>query len=191
MPFGTGNDVGDFSDYGTIRSTGVPSDSESSEVAYIKIGNKVECWGKGNIEVAGTDRSTWASNTDPLIISIFGVDTFPYTNDANFYIDVDVTILSEGTTSFATTDLVNSDYNVFGRIYPGDSNIYLFKRGINGNGDEIYTVVPLKPQDLVDNNNPSTQWLHYSFKFSMPVDYNSYNRSYYDTSPGGGGGGAS
>lgn len=190
--FGGGNDTGDFSDYGTIQSTGVPSDSESSEVAYIKIGNKVECWGKGNIEVRAGDRNTWASNTDPLIISIFGVDTFPYTNDVNFYIDVDVTITSEGTTAEATADLTDNDYSIIGRIYPGDSNIYLWKVGISqlgGGTAEGYGMVPLKPQDLVDSDQPNDQFVHYSFKFSMPVDYNSYNRSYFDTTIGGGGNG--
>ena len=187
--FGNGNDTGDFSDYGEIVATGVGSDSEASEMAYIKVGNKVECWGKGNIEV-GSDRNTWASNSNPLVIALnssFNEENvaskiFPYINDTNFYIDVDVTLTSEGTTAEAAADLTDNDYVVSGRIYPGYNTIYLFKKGISdveGTGPIGYGMTPLKPQDLIDGSAPNPQWIHYSFKFSMPALLNSYDRPYW------------
>ena len=44
---------------------------------------------------------------------------------------------------------------------------------------------PIRAEDLIDSGTPNDQFIHYSFKFSIPVDYNSYNRSYYDTAAGG------
>jgi len=186
LPFGSGNDVGDFSNYGNITASGTPTNSDASEMAYIKVGNKVECWGKGNVEVKASNRSTWASNSNPLVIDIFGVETFPYTNDANFYIDVDITLNSEGTTPSTDTDYTVSDYTQVGRIYPGSNEIYLFNKGFKEiGGVATYFMEPIRAEDLIDSGTPNDQFIHYSFKFSIPVDYNSYNRSYYDTAAGG------
>lgn len=189
LPFGSGNNTGDFSNYGSILATGVPTDSDASEMSYIKIGNKVECWGKGNLEVKSVDRATWAGNANPLVIALNYSEEpdfansaiFPYTNDANFYIDVDIAITSEGTTSEANSDLTNNDYIVFGRIYPGDNTIYMFKKGISQvDGSNVgYGMAPLKPQDLVDGDQPNDQWVHYSFKFSIPTNFHAYDRPYW------------
>lgn len=190
LPFGTGNDIGDFSNYGTIQNTGVPVDADSSEMSYVKIGNKIECWGKGTLEVHNADRTTWEINNNPAVIALnYSHDTFqnafvfPYTNDVNFYIDVDVTLISEGKTTPTSTDYAISDYGIKGRIYPGDNVIYLFNIGYKevGGGPTIF-MEPIRVEDLVDSSNPNPQHIHYAFNFSMPTLYNSYNRSNYNTS---------
>jgi len=203
-PSTTSLDAGEFSNYGVINAVGGATTStayETSRYGYVKIGNLIQVWGKGEIGIGEPDYGDWDGNSSPAVISMNmsreGDDpssfVFPYTNDSGTYIDVDVTLISTDTTTDLADVASTSNFNTIGRIYPGDNNIYLFNEGpqvldLNNDtlpisGDDVkYTVKPILIKEfLTDNSTPTTQRIRYSFKFSMPTETNAYNKTHYAT----------
>lgn len=176
--------VGGVTSNGEITTNGtigvLPSSTNTSNYSYVKMGNIINVWGELYYDLSSvTDSDTWAASSDPLIIllndtSISNRYKFPYVNSTSWYIDVNVTIAQNSSTSGQDGQLVH-DFTTVGRIAPGDNIIYLHKYGLlDTTGSAKWHFVEMQPTDLYDSNAGGSFKVYYNF--SMPVEWNSYNR---------------
>ena len=154
--------------------------SHNREYSYVKIGNVVHVWGEVNIDISsGSQATVWAGETDPLLILLndpTGSQSFrfPYVNASNSYVDVNVKIRQNSETAGQS----GGDANYFtttGRIKPGDNRIVLWKYGLFETiSSAKWHFLKFSPSELYDGTAGGEFTI--SYNFSMPVNWNSYNR---------------
>ena len=156
-------------------------DTHNREYSYVKIGNVVHVWGEVYLEIGqGSQATVWSGETDPLLILLNDPTgnqsfRFPYVNASNSYVDVNVKIRQNSETAGQS----GGDANYFttaGRIKPGDNRIVLWKYGLFEaiNSSAKWHFLKFSPSELYDGNDGGAFTI--SYNFSMPVNWNSYNR---------------
>lgn len=166
---------------GEITTSGalsaLPGSTNTEKYSYVKTGNIINVWGELGYSLA--DGATWSGLSDPLVLllnetGLTNRHKFPYVNSTSWYIDVNVTIAQNSSTSGQSGQLASS-FTTVGRIAPGDNIIYLHKYGLlDTTGSAKWHFVEMQPTDLYDSNAGGNFKLYYNF--SMPVEWNSYNR---------------
>lgn len=175
--FGGATSNGEISTAGAISP--LFASTISRKYSYVKIGNMINVWGELDYSLNGTEGTTWAALSHPLVIllnetGIPNRQRFPYVNSTSWYIDVNVTIAQNSSTTGQDGQLVH-DFTTIGRIAPGDNRIYLHKYGLlDDTGSAKWHFVQMTPTDLFDTGVGGSFKIYYNF--SIPVEWNSYNR---------------
>ena len=157
---------------------------------YTKVGNLINCWGNAELKMITSEFSTGFSTTEIIAIDLNNNYDFPYLNTMTGPIDVSVRISTAQSQNVSTGDeWYNSidnwnTYTMVGRIYGGDNKIYLWRQGFHNTSNTMTTGPiqvrldwkPINYQFLLGDNTVSDMTLYVSFNFSMPVEWNSYNR---------------
>ena len=161
-------------DENSHNTLGQLSNSTINEVTYIKLGNLINVWG-----CVDGDVTNW-TGTDSLGLSIDDVVKFPYKNDSNVPIDVNLTSGSNSadinTWTDAALNIPGSEIiGLSGKIFPGSNRIHLVWS--ISELDSVNNKVAIKHVDVKPSDFSGTSGkIAFNFSFSMPTDWNSYNR---------------
>lgn len=177
--FAAGNGGNGTWDTLDVKSLATPN-THNREYSYVKIGNVVHVWGEIEIAVnPGSQATVWSGETDPLLILLNNPTgnqsfRFPYVNASNSYVDVNVRIRQNSETAGQSGG--NDNYfTTAGRIKPGDNRIVLWKYGSFQDGSFAkWHFLKFSPSELYDGSTGGAFTI--SYNFSMPVNWNSYNR---------------
>jgi len=177
----------------TFNNLELGSGASNSVVSYVKIGNSINVNGRFYCRTHPDwkDYDINGSFANNYFVLRFD-EAFPYLNNGSSpvyaNIAIDTQFGSDLNQAIGPGGSVDVYFGFVGIIYPNSNTIHFYKNGVRtvSNQNPI-SAIPLSPKDLSRNASPSSdQDLIISFSFSMPTEWNSYNRVYESGGSGGG-----